>query len=928
MAQYAGLSLFDIYARKCEELHCKRNSALAAQLPKKPDYFEAPTSLDLSNNFVGPKGLLAVLEVVRCCTGLISLDVQDQQMTNDSVQAICDVLQHHPSVTTLNVSNNPITIEAGRAILDLVRANPRLERVHLQNTGMRSVMTGAISVQLSKNREAKKPAARAEGTPTDKPTTTKAIDTTAVRDALLGFPNSIAPYIFDVNVTDSLASLCQQYDALFYDTQFPPAPQSIQRSDSRDYGVVDWVRIGTMEGARVFPPEDVAASNWALPALNEVDAAFAWVLTSLYAVAPDGVGTKVKDLLDVSKAAHGLFSVSVFIDGQWRTVVVDDHIPVRKDGTPVFVRPVSGTYYWPCILIKAVAKLHGCFQAIDQSVTNRHAIERKISSSTTMSDFSAGVGLSRSLHHDGFDADEWWGTMLELSGQGAGLVATTDSDEGNVVMQKLNIQSHHAYRVLSVRQINGFRLVQLESRYTDKVWSGDWSAKSPLWEQHEEIASALEFKFAEARLRPSFWLPYLKFLQLFTAMHICRLFANETSRIVEGEWNRTCAGGPYFEPSWHTNPRYKLAVGANGHFFVTLSLPDSRFTVSDVDTLAFHLIRSDTYPLKFDNVLGKTNYVITSSVSYEGMFSADGDIWIVPSSYVTGALGRYLLRVVGSVPFSLSHEPIQRYWTQCTETVDVLSSGEYQNGEDNPQFAIQIPADTRPARLMVQLFTPETEQLSLALFLCMSPSTRPVRLLGPVPEDRVLAKSKFVIGNTVSLEASPAGGDSPLLVLPYVSPEGTAAKLQFRFWCSNPLFKVVPLPEWRRKVVECEWDRSGGYQETAQNPQIELTTPIPNQVFVVRVHAVGASDPSLIFFVVNNHGRVGDALEGRIADDSIVAKSTYIRHHTAIKEFNNGLRPKDSYVIVPCLQPPGTSAKCVVTVSSQTEDFGLRLLKP
>jgi hypothetical protein len=200
-------------------------------------------------------------------------------------------------------------------------------------------------------------------------------------------------------------------------------------------------------------------------------------------------------------------------------------------------------------------------------------------------------------------------------------------------------------------------------------------------------------------------------------------------------------------------------------------------------------------------------------------------------------------------------------------------------------------------------------------------------LLGPVPEDKVIAKSKFVIGNTVTLEASPSGGNTPLIVLPYVSPEGSAAKLQFRFWCSHPLFKVIPLPEWRRKVVECEWDRSGGFQETTQNPQIELITPIPNQVFVVRIHAIGANDPSLIFFVVNNNGRAGDAIEGRIGDDSIVTKSTYIRHHTAIKEFNNGLRPKDSYVIVPCLQPPGTSAKCVVSVSSMTEDFELRLLK-
>jgi hypothetical protein len=934
MAQYAGLSLRDIYARKCDELHCKRNSAFYNMLPSKPDFFEVPVAIDISQNFVGPKGLLAVLEVVRCCSGLVSIDLRDQQMTNESITAVCDTLQLHPTVTTLNVGDNPITIDAGRALLDLAKANPRIVEIHVHNTGMRSVMSGAIAVQLRKNAASKKTSAAAPVVATAPIGTVQAVmDQSVVRDALRGFPNSIAPYLFDQSVVEPIAQLCQQYDALFYDTQFPPTNASIQRAESKEYTVRDWKRISSFPGARIAPNAGATSSSnaappVALPAASEVDPEFSWVFTSLAAVG-EPVGERVCELVTPSAepSGFGVYTVRFFIDGLWRYVVVDDFIPVRADGTPAFVSPTSdGTYFWPCILLKATAKLHGCYQAIDQSVTNRHAVERRMTCASTMADLSGGVGLSRSLHHEGFDADEWWGTLLELNGQGAALVATTDSDATNPTMQKNNVEAHHAYRILHIRQINGFRLVHLNSPFTAKRWSGEWAAASPLWEQHSDIATALDYNYAAARLQTDFWMPYLKFLQVFSAVHICRVFHTETSRILEGEWNRASAGGPSFEASWHTNPRYKLTPSGMGHFFITLSLPDPRFTASDVDTLAFHVLRSDTYPLRFDNVVAKTNYVITTSVSFEGVFSADGDMWIVPSSYMTGKLGRFFLRVVGSAPFSVSYEPMTRYWLQRTETVLIESSGEYQNGEDNPQFAVQIPADTHPSKLLVQLYTPDTEQLSLALFLCMNAANTKSRLLGPVPEDQVLAKSKFVIGNTVSLETVVAGGDTTFIVLPYVSPEGTTAKLQFRFWCSHPKFELTPLPSWRRKVVECEWQRSGGYQDCAGNPQIELLTPIPNQVFLIRVHAIGATDPSLIFFVADNHGHIGDAMSGRIPDDGVLSKSTYIRHHTAIREFRNGARPRDSYVIVPCLQPPGSRAKCVVTVSSPTEDFQLRLL--
>jgi hypothetical protein len=932
MTQYVGLSLRDIYVRKCDELHCKKNSHLLELFPTKPDLFEVPTAIDMSKNFIGAKGLLALLEVVRCCSGLMTLDLRDQQMTNESVDEVCSVLLRHPSIVRLNLGHNPISIAGGRALLDLVKVNTVIEFVGLDHTDVRPVVTNAIDLQLSRNKKVRshaKPvaAANVDADAADdgaEQGVRRTIDLSIVRQTLDAFPTSVNAILFDEDVADALSTLCVSHDALFFDTQFSAEAFAIQRNNGKEFDVADWRRVAAQPGAKIFPDGDQAVVK-----PDSIPQTMSWVFTSLFSCStPEDIRGMISP--DVVSSV-GVYTVRFFIDGKWRYVVVDDFLPVKTSGEWSFCAPGTGDCFWPCILEKAVAKLHGCYQAIDQDVASRHPMERRISCATTMCDFSSGVGISRDLHHEEFNADAWWGSLMELHASNTALVAASGSDEANPVMTALGVEPNHAFQILHVRQINGFRLLHLQSTYATKEWTGEWSTGSPLWEQYADIATALGYSYASDRLdKTTFWIPYVKFLQCFSAVHMCRSFQGMSWRLLEGEWTRSTSGGPYFEPTWSTNPRYKLSMTTRGQAFVSLSVPDTRFHDSEVDTLAFHILNGDYFPVRYDkdNVTAKTSYVITNAVSYDGVLN-EGDYWVVPSSYVMGQMGRFIVRVFASVPFAVSHERQNKYWKQCDELCRVECSGEYQNGEDNPQFALTIPSDVAPARLLVQMHTPETEQLSMALFLCQNGNSRlSERVLGSIPDDSVVCKSRFIISNTVTLDTKIPGGSEPFIVVPCISPEKTSANVRFTFWCSHPKFSVKALPLWRKKTLEVEWERSGGYQETERNPQLELLTPIPNQTFVVRMEVISTSDPSSIFFVVRNQGRQGDGISGHIDDDAIVCKSTYVRHHTVVKEFSNGARPCDSYIIVPCLQPPGSKAKCIITVTSLSEDFQLREVHP
>ena len=65
---------------------------------------------------------------------------------------------------------------------------------------------------------------------------------------------------------------------------------------------------------------------------------------------------------EINKA--GIYMVRLFINGTETPVVIDDHLPVRKDGQPAFATCRDGEI-WVSLMEKAWAKLHGTYARIE-----------------------------------------------------------------------------------------------------------------------------------------------------------------------------------------------------------------------------------------------------------------------------------------------------------------------------------------------------------------------------------------------------------------------------------------------------------------------------------------------------------------------------------------------------------------------------------
>ncbi|GET90805.1 calpain-like cysteine peptidase, putative [Leishmania tarentolae] len=582
MSYYIGYSQREIYRKRCDELGCACNSAVIQLLSDVPGEVTSLTSLDLSRNFLGRKGVIPLLDVIESAAQLRSLDLRDQQLGNDTVEVICARLRRHPSLLTLNLSNNPITLAISSALLELASQNTVLQNIYLENTLVRPSMVTAIEVQLGKNRalanaasavstvdggssrricgitssatgpcavgtKAVSPLAEQSALPTaagggkSAAAMLRRDDSTApiaagsarprqcipaheLQHVLRSYNHSTADCFFYSDPTKDVWAWCEDRHYVFEDDQFSSHNDHLHRTARHTYGIAGWRRVGELypdatlfgcEGARTnsndtaqqatshtngagFPDtcQDTVkevmgveraavgvtpcGSNaayvqptsvfWQLP--TDVPEGFTWIFTvlmaslkeveSLYSLFcassteyPDG-GMRVQR----GTACPGIYTMRVFVDGQWRYLLVDDFLPVDKYGQLIFTKPsMDNKAFWPCLFEKALAKLHGGYHFLDSQFDKHHDgidgpnIRKHISwlflekENSQRANSAAGDGAGGAAVYDnGSDTD--WHTVPDDS-----LICEEVAKNCGRIMSRLTKGLYDSYRLHPVEEV-------------------------------------------------------------------------------------------------------------------------------------------------------------------------------------------------------------------------------------------------------------------------------------------------------------------------------------------------------------------------------------------------------------------------------------------------------------------------------------------
>ena len=345
-------------------------------------------------------------------------------------------------------------------------------------------------------------------------------------------------------------------------------------------GVADWKPIAQLSKQPRLFDEHAAANDVIQGALGDC---YLLGAMSIVATRPE----LIRPLFKHSSVEDGIYVVSLFVEGKWQFIVLDEYLPVGGGGGLVFGSCRDADSFWVPLLEKAQAKLFGSYGALDGGQTAEALLDLTGEGAETIEVDQEQFGrlmesgqLEKTLKH--------WKKSRFL--MGASIVkegAESEAKLGNGLL------AGHAYSVLDVKNpvtekgflglVGNKRQVLLKVRnpWGEQEWTGAWSDGSPEW-----TAAVRKQLKHEVKNDGIFWMDMHDFFANFNRLSVVRMYSHRLSIFDHkwhsfkfvSEWDEFSAGGCMNGAAWIKNPQWALDVldKDGSTVFVYVSQPDRR----------------------------------------------------------------------------------------------------------------------------------------------------------------------------------------------------------------------------------------------------------------------------------------------------------------------------------------------------------------
>ncbi|KAM8881577.1 calpain-5 [Synchiropus picturatus] len=228
----------------------------------------------------------------------------------------------------------------------------------------------------------------------------------------------------------------------------------------------------------------------------------------------------------------GIFHFRFWRFGRWVDVVVDDRLPVNKDGRLLFCRSATPREFWSALLEKAYAKLNGCYEALEGGNTPEALV-----------DFTGGVSEPLSLDRDTLSqhSDQrrtLFQTLVKAHEQNSLITCSIRPADGETVESVLEcgLVRGHAYGITAVKKLwlgeknptsnaaSRLLMVRMRNPWGTSDWTGAWSQGSKQWQNRSR--GEREKMGLIVRDIGEFWMDFEDFCRYFTDVVVCRLLEN------------------------------------------------------------------------------------------------------------------------------------------------------------------------------------------------------------------------------------------------------------------------------------------------------------------------------------------------------------------------------------------------------------------
>ncbi|XP_034146145.1 calpain-10 isoform X3 [Esox lucius] len=390
------------------------------------------------------------------------------------------------------------------------------------------------------------------------------------------------------------------------------------------------------------------------------------------------------------KGYRGSFLFCLWQHGHWTEVTVDDRLPCIGSKL-CFSGCQSPTAFWVALLEKAYAKLLGSYERLWAGQVSEALV-----------DLTGGLAESWSLRDCGTEEDQCQGSpdsdrvsrrldldLLQEVREGCSVSCSVSSTPGGAS----ELGQSHALSVMDwvdVRTIEGrtVRLIHIRNPWGRRCWEGAWRDGGEGW---NSLDPACRMDLLGWTQEGQFWVDETEFLSQFDNItvgypindegHLQSIYSGELlthRQQTGGRWVRGhSAGGCRNNSSYSSNPKFWLRVCERGEVLVSLlqhrrcsrkttarryahpPAEGSRTQHQHHPAIALHMWKVEKKRFNLCRILNSPPCASTHCHAYEREVVLHAHLepgfhLLIPSTFLKGVEGSFLIRVFSSSPTSLS----------------------------------------------------------------------------------------------------------------------------------------------------------------------------------------------------------------------------------------------------------------------------------